>query len=125
VSLALDSFLIDQAKATMMQIVNLNMYKQMDHWYIYIYYELARDGRKGGRIGVTSWNWRCPGKSLKKVKTVVVNTIINGNNTNHCSGKSLTPKTESDGNLGYVLSLAQTYGCVKLVNMIQNPTIIS
>ena len=36
VSLAPDSFLIDQAKATMMQIVNLNMYKQMDHWYIYI-----------------------------------------------------------------------------------------
>lgn len=31
VSLAPDSFLIDQAKATMMQIVNLNMYKQMDH----------------------------------------------------------------------------------------------
>lgn len=65
-SLAPDSFLIDQAKATMMQIVNLNMYKQMDHWYIYISYELARDGRKGGRIGVTSWNLRCRGEELEK-----------------------------------------------------------
>lgn len=70
-SLAPDSFLIDQAKATMMQIVNLNMYKQMDHWYIYIYYKLARDEGRGGsgwgvgRYEVASWNLRCPGKNLK------------------------------------------------------------
>ena len=66
---------------------------------------MARDGTKGaglewhlGILDVGEIAW-------KNVKSVMVNNKFNYNKTSHCSGKSLTQKTESDGNLGYVLEM--------------------
>lgn len=81
VSLAPDSFLIDQAKATMMQIVNLNMYKQMDHWYIYIYIYLFLVSKSWQEMGQKGQDWsdilefEMSGKELEKLLNPLWSTI--------------------------------------------------